>query len=115
MTSQLSLIQTGADESTEPDAEPVASRPGERPNTGDVSDSPRTVSLIGRLDRRTITRGQRGVAAARAELQDATARAAERQRARMAERIARLEELSHRSRPAATEDGSGPGTEHRAA
>jgi hypothetical protein len=114
MTSQLSLITTGADESTEPDAEPVASRPGERPTAAGGSGTPRAVSLIGRLDRRTITRGQRGVAAARAELQDATARAAERQRARMAERIARLEELSQRPQPSGT-DGDDTGTGHRAA
>ncbi len=114
MTSQLSLITTESAGTTGPEPTSGAEPDSARPATEVGSVRSRPVSVIGRLDRRTITRGRRGVAAARAELQDATARAAERQRARMEERIARLEELSQGSRTAGP-DGDGPGTEHRAA
>ncbi|MBM3661883.1 MAG: hypothetical protein FJW94_03180 [Actinobacteria bacterium] len=86
----------------------------------------------GRLDRRTVDLGRLGVAAARAQLHEATARAEERSRARAEERLARLGELlapaartngrpassvatSSPDHPGGTSDPNGPGRAHRAA
>lgn len=59
----------------------------------------RSTSVIGRLDRRTIATGRKGLEAARAELASATQRAAERDRHRAEQRRAELERLTGPSRP----------------
>ena len=131
VTFQLSLIHN-ASRQPEPDSTPDVvespqvdttapnrSRPsGARKRTRRAGAA--GVSSIGRLDRSTISRGRQGVAAARAELQGAAARAAERQRVRAEERLARLEQLNrgHRTAPGSldcagtgTGAGNGPDTE----
>ena len=75
MTSQLSLITTGSTGSASVETTPDADRSTKPPGPAVDAGRTRPVSSISRLDRRTITRGQRGVAAARAELQEAVAAA----------------------------------------
>ncbi len=118
MTSQLSLIHH-SDEPTRPadtSPAPAGGPDAPHPDTGPIRPHrwPRQASTVGRLDGRTIARGRRGVAEARAELQDAAGRAAERQRARMEERLARLEQFSRQQGSGAVGDDD-PGTSHRAA
>jgi hypothetical protein len=100
MTDQLVLLQgdhidDAADAPAPAQASPAATpiRAGRRS---------RSASVIGRLDRRTIATGRKGVESARAELASATRRAAERDRLRAEQRQAELERLTGRTRPGST-------------
>ena len=97
MTDQLVLLQGDHSDDAADAPAPEQVTPAATPIRS--SRRSRSASVIGRLDRRTIATGRKGLEAARAELASATQRAAERDRRRAEQRQAELERLTGRTRP----------------
>ena len=126
MTSQLSLIHSVPEPEPTPDvAVPTGVAGAAPPATPARSSADRSTSVARRvgsvwhLDRRTIDRGRRGVAEARAELRGAAARAHQRELERHESRLAQLQQLRRPAAGGAPSDPpigpSDPGPSHRAA
>ena len=102
MTDQLVLLQGDHSDDAADAPAPEQATPAVTPIRARRRN--RTSSVVGRLDRRTIATGRKGLEAARAELASATQRAAERDRLRAEQRQAELERLTGRARPGSADE-----------